>query len=420
MMRLGGMIAGMAGGVVAGGVRQAAVGRRPNLSDLLLSPANALRLTNGLSQMRGAAMKLGQMLSMDSGIVLSPELTAILSGLRDDARHMPPKQLQGVLTAEWGADWRKHFRRFDVRPFAAASIGQVHRAETRDGRQLAIKVQYPGVRASIDSDIDNIATLMRLPGLLPHGMDIAPLLSVAKQQLHDEADYLAEAAHLRRFAGFLDGSNTFVVPQVHDDLSTARILTMTHITSDPVQVLTDAPQQERDRAAAHLIDLVLQELFVLGTMQTDPNLANYRIEPSTGRIVLLDFGAVRPIDACTSAQFRALLNAGLEGDPDQIRRAMLGIGYFGADTAPRHRALIQRMFITAIEPLRQDCLFDFGRSDLLERLRDMGLEIGTDRDLLHVPPAEKLFLHRKIGGMYLLATTLQAQVNLRALVERYR
>ena len=289
-----------------------------------------------------------------------------------------------------------------------------------DGRDLAIKVQYPGVRASIDSDIDNIATLMRLPGVMPRGMDIAPLLRAAKQQLHDEADYAAEAAHLRQFGGFLRGSDAFVVPDLHPDLSTGQVLAMSYVQSQPIEVLIGASQGVRDRAAKTLIDLVLRELFVFHAMQTDPNLANYRVEPASGRLVLLDFGAVRGLDTTLVAKFRALLNAGLDGDSDQIRRAMLDIGYFGADTAPHHQSLIQRMFETAMAPMRQDGLFDFGRSTLLERLRGMGLAIGTDRELLHVPPAETLFLHRKIGGMYLLATKLQARVNLRALVDGYR
>lgn len=420
LFQMGGIAAGIAGSVVAGGLQHLATGRRPDLPDLLLTPANALRLTTGLSHMRGAALKMGQMLSMDSGVILSPELTRILATLRDDARPMPPKQLQAALDAQWGTGWRKRFRSFDVRPFAAASIGQVHRAETLDGRRLAIKVQYPGIRASIDSDVDNIATLLRLPGLLPRGMDIAPLLKAAKAQLHDEADYMAEAAHLRQFGGLLSASDVFVVPQFHADLSTAQVLAMTYVHSQPFDVLDDAPQTVRDRAATDLISLVLRELFEFGAMQTDPNPANYRVDPETGRIVLLDFGAVRRIDPDLSAAFRDLLRAGLADDADRIGEAMLRMGYFGADTAPHHRDLMLRMFQMTMEPFRQAAPFDFGQSDLLERLRDMGMAIGTDRDLMHVPPAETLFAHRKIGGMYLLASRLRARVSLRTIVEPYR
>ena len=419
LLRFGGMASGIAGNVAAGGLRALASGRRPDLAQLLLTPANTLRLTDGLSHLRGAALKLGQMLSMDTGLVLPAELTAILRRMRDDARHMPPKQLQTVLNAEWSPGWYTRFARFDVRPFAAASIGQVHRAVTRDGQDLAIKVQYPGVQASIDSDVDNVATLLRLPGLLPRGMDIGPLLTEAKRQLHAEANYVAEAQSLARFGALLEGSEMFVLPDLHEPLCTPQVLAMQFMPGDPLDSLIDAPQAVRDRVAAALIDLVLRELFVFGAMQTDPNLANYRYDPATGRIVLLDFGAVQSIAPNLAADFRALARAALDGGVAETREAMLRIGYFGPATAPHHQDLIQAMFDTAMAPVRQASPFDFGQSDLLERLRDMGLAIGNDRELAHVPPAATLFLHRKIGGMYLMAAKLRARIALRPMVEVY-
>ena len=420
LLRFGGIASGIAGGMAAGGLRALAQGKRPDMAQLLLTPANTLRLTEGLSHLRGAALKLGQMLSMDTGVVLPDELTAILGRMRDDARHMPPKQVQSVLNAEWGPGWYTRFARFDVRPFAAASIGQVHRAILPDGHDLAIKVQYPGVRASIDSDVDNVAALLRLPGVLPRSMDVAPLLAEAKRQLHAEADYLAEARHLVRFGTLLAGSDRFVVPTLHANLCTPQVLAMGYVDSVPLETLVDAPQATRDRVAGALIDLVLRELFVFGSMQTDPNLANYRYQPQTGRIVLLDFGAVQPIDPSLASDFRDLLGVALDGGAETTRAAMLRIGYFSPDTAPQHQNLIQSMFEAAMAPLRQDTPFDFGRSDLLDRLRDMGLVLGTERDLTHVPPAATLFLHRKIAGMYLMAAKLRAQIALRPMVEAYR
>jgi predicted unusual protein kinase regulating ubiquinone biosynthesis (AarF/ABC1/UbiB family) len=419
LLRFSGIASGIAGNVAAGGLRALASGKRPDLAQLLLTPANTLRLTDGLSHLRGAALKLGQMLSMDTGLVLPEELTAILSRMRDDARHMPPKQLQTVLNAEWGPGWYSRFARFDVRPFAAASIGQVHRAVTRDGQDLAIKVQYPGVRDSIDSDVDNVATLLRLPGLLPRGMDISPLLTEAKRQLHAETNYLAEAQHLARFGAFLEGSDIFALPTLHTNLCTPQVLAMRFMESASLDSLVDAPQAVRDRVATALIDLVLRELFMFGAMQTDPNLANYRYDPETGRVVLLDFGAVQPITPELAADFRALARVALGGGDDATRDAMLRIGYFGPTTTPHHQDIIQSMFNAAMAPLRQDSPFDFGSSDLLEQLRDMGIAIGNDRELAHVPPAATLFLHRKIGGMYLMATKLRAQVALRPMVEGY-
>lgn len=420
MLRLGGMASGIMGDMLTSGLRQMAQGQRPHLPGLLLTPATARRVTRDLGQMRGAAMKLGQMLSMDTGLVLPPEMTAIMAALRAEAPHMPPKQLQSVLNTAWGTGWYGRFKRFDLRPFAAASIGQVHRAQTPDGRDLVIKVQYPGVRASIDSDIDNLATLLRIPGLIPRELDLGPMLREAKAQLHHEADYRSEARHLTAFQGLLTGSDAFHLPELHTDLSTPEVLAMTFVESQPIDALTAAPQDLRDHVARHLIDLTLRELFDFGLMQTDPNLANYRFDPATGRIVLLDFGAVMVIDPAVTTDFRTLLNAALDQDTAGIRAAMLRIGYFDAATAPRHQALILEMFDTAMAPLRQSTPFDFGTSDLVKTLRDMGLAMGTERTLTHVPPAATMFLHRKIGGIYLLASKLRASIALRPLLERHR
>lgn len=419
-LRLGGMTSGLVGDMAVSGLRHLAQGKRPSLQDMVMTPGAARRVTRDLRVMRGAAMKLGQMLSMDPGFVLPPEMTTIMAALRDEARHMPPAQLRDVLNAEWGPDWRRRFTRFDVRPFAAASIGQVHRAQTADGRDLAIKVQYPGVKVSIDSDIDNIATILRMSGMLPRGMDIAPLLSEARHQLHEEADYTAEAAHLAAFHAVLADDPAFSLPALHSDLSTPRVLAMTYLQSDPLQGLHDATQELRDQVATRLITLVLRELFDFEMMQTDPNLANYRYDPATGRIVLLDFGAVMRINPALSDRFRRLLGAALDHDKTAIETLMREIGYFDATTSPRHRALIMDMFDTAMAPLRQEAPFDFGTSDIVTRLRDMGVELGRDRDMAHVPPADTLFLHRKIAGIYLVAAMLKARVPLGSLVAPFR
>lgn len=419
LLRMGGLTSGVLGSAVAAGIGQVARGQRPSLAGAFLTPSVAARVARDLGQMRGAAMKLGQMLSMDPGLVLPTEMTALLSALRADAPPMPPKQLQTVLNAEWGAGWYGRFARFDVRPFAAASIGQVHRAVTKDGRALAVKVQYPGVRASIDSDLSNVAALLRIPGVLPRGMDLAPMLAEARAQLHQEADYRAEAQNLTAFRALLAGDPRYLLPEVDEGLSTPQVLAMSYLDSQPVDALANAPQETRDRVAAALIDLCLNELFSFGVMQTDPNLANYRYCPVSDRVVLLDFGAVMPIGQAMRDDFRHLLRVALGDDPAATRAALLRIGYFDAATAPQHQDLIQRMFETAMMPLRQQTVFDFGTSPLLETLRDMGLAMAMDRDLTHVPPPATMFLHRKIGGMYLLVTKLRARIALRPMVERF-
>jgi predicted unusual protein kinase regulating ubiquinone biosynthesis (AarF/ABC1/UbiB family) len=419
LLRLSGMTGGVVASALAAGARQLAQGQRPRLADMVLTPATAQRVARDLGQLRGAAMKMGQLLSMDTGVVFPPEMTAILAALRADAPPMPPVQLRTVLTAEWGANWHQRFARFDVRAFAAASIGQVHRARTRDGRDLAVKVQYPGVRASIDSDIANVAALLRLPGLLPRELDLSPMLAEARRSLHLEADYRTEASNLSRFHALLAADDRFALPDLHSDLTTENVLAMSFMESVPVDSLTNAPQDQRDHVAGVLIDLVLRELFDFRLMQTDPNLANYRFDVATGRIVLLDFGAVLPIAPDLSERFRALLRATLRGGADDVRAAMLGVGYFDTATKAAHQATIQRMFDMAMAPCWMEGAFDFGASDLPAQVRDAGLVLGGERDLTHLPPPETMFIHRKIGGIYLLAAKLRARIALRPMLERY-
>ena len=224
--RMGGLTAGLLGSAAAEGARQLLRGQRPSPRDMFLTPSNAQRLTHQLSQMRGAAMKMGQLLSLEAGDLLTPELAAVLRPLQAQAHFMPPAQLKKVLSAAWGPDFTKRFKKFDVRPIAAASIGQVHRAQTRDGRDVAVKVQYPGIRDSIDSDIRNLTSLMRMSGLVPRGLEMGPLLEEARIQLHEEADYAKEAGHMQRFATLLADDPNCIVPEFCEDLSTQDILTM--------------------------------------------------------------------------------------------------------------------------------------------------------------------------------------------------
>ena len=412
----GQLAGGLAGGVLAEGARRLAKGERPQMSDLLLTPGNALRVTEQLSRLRGAAMKLGQMISLDAGDVLPAELTAILARLRDDAHYMPPAQLNKVLTAEWGADWRRRFARFDPTPLAAASIGQVHKAVLPDGRVLAIKVQYPGVAASIDADVDNVASLLRLSGLLPATLDIAPLLREAKRQLKEEADYRREAEQLGRYRARLDGDPAFVLPAAYPDLSTGRVLAMDFLPGQSIETLREAPQETRDRVMGALFALVLRELFEFGHMQTDPNFANYRWQADSERLVLLDFGAARPVPAETSAAYRRLLGAGLGEDRDALREALIAIGFVAPQTLERHGPGIDAMIEVLLRHLGKPGLFDFADRSFVAEVRSHAEAIAADRAAWHIPPAETLFVQRKVSGTAMLAVRMESRLPLRDMV----
>ncbi|MGR5456235.1 AarF/UbiB family protein, partial [Vibrio alfacsensis] len=155
--------------------------------------------------------------------------------LRSDASPMPAKQLAAVLTQELGSDWKHNFVEFNFKPIASASIGQVHQAHSDDGTKLAIKVQYPGIKKSIDSDVDNVGTLLNVVGLIPKGVDYRGLLEEAKKQLHAEADYLLEAELLERYRDYLGDDPDFILPAVQRNLTTDNVLAMTHVSGVPIE-----------------------------------------------------------------------------------------------------------------------------------------------------------------------------------------
>ena len=198
----------------------------------------------------------------------------------------------------------RRFAKFDDEPIAAASIGQVHRVIAADGRDLALKIQYPGVARSIASDVDNVAALLRLLNLLPVDLDVDGLAAEAKRQLAQEADYLREAAFLERYAGLVADEPALLVPGVHRDLTTPRIMAMDFVEGEPLDALATAPQARRNAVGALLERLLFRELFEFRVMQTDPNFANYLYQPKSGRVVLLDFGATRASPPTSSATSR--------------------------------------------------------------------------------------------------------------------
>ena len=411
----GRLAGGVAGGMLAEGARRIAKGERPRMGDLVLTPGNAARVADRLSHLRGAAMKLGQMISMDAGDVLPAELQTILARLRNQGYRMPPTQLDQVLRREWGADWRRRFRQFDATPIAAASIGQVHRATLPDGRVLAIKVQYPGVASSIDADVDNVATLLRVSGVLPPRLDLAPLLAEAKRQLAEEADYDREGEQLRRYRERLAGDPRYVVPALEPSLTTRQVLAMEFVAGRPIEALAEAPQAARDAAMTALITLDLRELFDFGVMQTDPNFANYRWQPETGALVLLDFGATRDVPADTAGAYRRLIEAGLDRNRDAIREVAVKTGFLGEAAARAHRGAVDRIIAAIDDALNRPGAFDFGDRAFVPVVREEAKAMIADRDTWHVPHVETLFVQRKVSGTALLAARLKARVDVRGL-----
>lgn len=418
---LGQIAGGVASGMVAEGLSRLAQGERPHLRDLLLTPSNALKAADQLSRMRGAAMKLGQMISLEPGEFLPPELQTIFAQLRSSAHFMPPGQLSAALSHAWGADWRRHFSHFDMTPIAAASIGQVHRGVLSSGRRVAVKVQYPGVARSIDSDIDNVATFLRLSGLLPVGLNIAPHLEEAKRQLREEADYLREAEEMRRFGTLLAGDDRFLVPAPVEDLLRPSVLPMDFVDGDPLETLTHASEAARNAAMSAISELALRELFHFGHMQTDPNFANYLWRPSDGRVALLDFGAVRPVSPTSAADYHALLKATLAGSVKEVREALMAMQYLSRAQTDRYGRTLEDMIQIVLDHVLKapEGLVDFSDRGPLVEVRQRALPIFADRALWALPSPDKMFLQRKITGLALLSMKLRVRLPLANMLADY-
>jgi predicted unusual protein kinase regulating ubiquinone biosynthesis (AarF/ABC1/UbiB family) len=415
--KFGLMTTGIVGSMIKNGAVQLASGRRPKISALLLTPANARRVVKQLSQMRGAAMKLGQLLSMDSGDIIPPELAVILSALQSDARAMPISQVEEVLTKQWGKTWSKRVKSFDFNPIAAASIGQVHRATKKDGEVLAIKLQYPGVRKSIDSDVDNVAGLLAFSGLVPSQVDLKSILKDAKKQLHNETDYLREGRYLKQFHELLINDPQFCVPKWEEGLSTSDLLAMSFIESVPIDNLIAISQAQKNKIIEHLFALFMRELFDFRMVQTDPNFANYRYCLQTNQIVLLDFGAVYEYSIAMTAQLKKLVKAAIHNDWDKVQVAAQALGYFDEITAAHHKAQVMRIFRIALEIQGFEGDYDFAQSDIPERLNRLAFGLINDPDFAHIPATSILLLQRKAAGLFLLAVKLKAKVNLNAIVK---
>lgn len=409
---LGGLTLNLAGNVAKHGLKELAQAKRPDLKSLLLTPRNAATLADKLAHMRGAAMKVGQLISMDAGELMPKELANILSVLQQQATYMPAHQVASQLRRALGPDWQRQFQSFEMRPFAAASIGQVHHAYAKNGQKLAVKIQYPGIANAIGSDVDNIATLLNLLDLHPPAMDMQAILDVAKAQLNDEADYQKEADYLKRYKAKLIDTPSYRIPDVIDDLSSSQILTMSFEAGKALTELNGLPQHQRDQIFTDLLTLFLREVFEFHMLQSDPNMANYRYQVEEKKLVLLDFGATRCIEPSLSKQYQKIIVSELNGDREASFNALKNMGFIHPSATPAALNVITGLLNIIKEPLA-DQPFDFANTQLLSRANQLALSLNQHQEAFGNPPPEAMFIHRKALGLLFIAKRLKANVNVR-------
>eukprot|EP00908_Phaeocystis_cordata_P000781 Transcript_10861.p1 GENE.Transcript_10861~~Transcript_10861.p1 ORF type:complete len:597 (+),score=212.66 Transcript_10861:111-1901(+) len=445
-VHFGGLGLGLAAGAAAAAVRRA-TGEEAN--SLVMTEANVERLASTLCRLRGAALKVGQMLSFNDSVVLSPALQKVMERVRDGADWMPDAQLQRTLDGELGDAWREQLTSFDDTPVAAASIGQVHRAVLSDGRRVAVKVQYPGVAQSIGSDLWSMQQLVTYTGLVPPGMFVDRVIKVAKRELLQECDYTREAENTRRYKLMLARYPEFAVPAVVPHLSTRHVLTTEWMPGVPIdRAEVEMAAAERDRVGARLLWLSLAELFTFRFMQarrppispaerrvivrcspppllvhtqTDPNWSNFLYEPRSGQLSLIDFGACQEYDHPFSDNYLRLVRACAEGyaEREAILHYSRELGFLtGDESSLMLEAHVNAAVLVGSPFAAQAQPYDFGTQDIAKRIAS---DVSTMIKHRLTPPREEIYtLHRRLNGCFQLAARVGARIRARdILLEAY-
>ena len=322
----------------------AAAGEQRQLLREDLALQTAEDVVDTLGSMKGVMMKIGQMASyVDDG--LSPAVRHTLGRLQDSVPPMSPRLAATVVAEELGVPPERAFARWDPRPIAAASIGQVHRAVTLDGRAVAVKVQYPGITETIAADLRNVALLRRMLRIAAPAQDVDALLSELRDRIGEELDYRREAANQRLLAAYYDGHPTIGIPGVVSELSTRRLLTSELSSGARFAELATWPQHERDLAAETIYRFVFRSLYDVRAFNGDPHPGNYLFQRG-GRVTFLDFGLVRHF---SPAELQPLMDMArticVEHDPEAFRLGLEHTGFLRPGAPLSTQAIVEHLAV---------------------------------------------------------------------------
>jgi aarF domain-containing kinase len=384
-----------------------------------ISDRNAERLAEALCRMRGAALKLGQMLSLHDADSLPPALSKALERVRQGADYMPRHQLEEQMVKQLGPSWKENFSEFIDIPIAAASIGQVHRGRLIDGTEVAIKIQYPGVAESIESDLQNLKRLVNMTNILPPGLFIDQIIRVASQELAAECDYLSEAAHQIKYRDLVLAdpilSKHVNVPIVYPALSTSRVLTTALVPGISIEKAAAYPQAVRNAIARTTLITTIRELFDWRLVQSDPNYANYLYDDPNRVINMIDFGAAREYNKSFMDGYLKLVWAAANRDKDTLVQVSKDLGFLTGDESIEMIHAHAETGLVVGEPFLKHEAYDFAASNLSGRISRYGGTFLKYR--LTAPPTETYSLHRKLAGAFLLCIRLKAKIPCRDILE---
>lgn len=413
---------GLAAGMFAGAVSESfsRVAGGGGQGSLMLSPANMERLVSKLSKMRGAALKLGQMMSFQDSKMLPAPIQEVLQRVQDRADYMPSWQRDRVLVTNLGSEWRDLFEDFEEKPIAAASIGQVHRATLKkNGAKVAVKIQFPGVAESINSDLDNLGILLAATKLLPKGLYLNKTIDNARTELGWECDYEREAKCAERYRSLLaTEEDVFSVPKIYPEACGKQVLTMEFMDGLGVTRIKSFTQEQRDWIGTQILRLCLREITEFRFMQTDPNWTNFLYNAEQDRLVLLDFGASREYPDEFITQYVQLLEAASRTDREGVRVLSEQLGYLTGHESKTMLDAHTASVLTLAEPFLESApeVYDFRDQTITERVKAQIPVMIKER--LAPPPEETYSLHRKLSGAFLLCARLGSRVRCREMFEQ--
>ena len=379
---------------------------------------NAMRIAETLGEMKGAAMKVGQMLSLHEGM-LPPEVAEVLRGLQKEAPRVPAEVMEFEIRGSL-ENYDELFEELDFEAFAAASIGQVHRGRLRDGREVAVKIQYPLIDEIVRADLKNLKALLRaLLGLITD-LDFGPIWSELRDRLLEELDYTHEASNIRRMAELHATVPEIIIPTVVEEATTRNVLTMEYVEGlTPTEACSDWFDEEtRNRWGIVLAEFLMRGLMEHHFLHADPNLANFAFRDD-GRIVVYDFGCVKEVPDALAEGYGDLLVAAAGGGEDEVSAVMQRMGMHMKDGEPLPPEAIDPYVEIFGAILRAEPPYTFGDDeDLYSRLFDLGFSnIEYSKDMVF--PEDAIFIHRSLGGHFGNLSRLRATGPWRDLVFRY-